>query len=470
MPTLDPALWRDIIQHLRRHHGPICRQWFEKLQPLGLNGGLLQIQATTTIHQNYLQKNCLKQFTEAAQAATGALVGVRFVTEPIKSDSNRTTGPTRHKFQVESGSKRPHQLPPTPSLGNFGADQITISPDHCLDNFVTGPNNDLAHAAAMAVAKHPGSAYNPLFLEGGVGLGKTHLLQAICQEILKQTDLVILYVSCGSFVNQFLESVENGAINEFRHRYRQVDVLAIDDIHFLGNRQRLQEEFFHTFNQLHQSNRQIILSSDSTPAEIPHLEERLVSRFQSGLVVRVTKPDYETRVAIVRAKAKLRDFDLPDSVVDYIATTRDTHARALEGAITTLQAYVNLQNKSLDLKLAQTVLGGQEGDVRSSQGMLQKIIDVVTDHYQVRLADLQSRRRHKSIAEPRQICMYLARKLTRFSLEEIGGYFGGRDHTTVMHSVRIINERLQMDSEFRREYKHLHSQTQKEPQPTALSA
>ena len=236
-------------------------------------------------------------------------------------------------------------------------------------------------------------------------------------------------------------------MSQFRHHYRHVDLLVIDDIHFLANRERTQEEFFHTFNALYQSNRQIVLSSDSPPAEIPQLEERLVSRFQWGMVAPVSKPDYETRVAIVSAKAKLRSLAIPDNVIEFIAKRIESNARELEGAITTIQGHASLQNKPIDLALAHEALGEPRVKDGISQVTLQDIINAVTTFYNIKLSDLQSKRRHKSVAGPRQVCMWLARKKTRFSLEEIGGYFGGRDHTTVMHSVRTIDDRIAKDTE-----------------------
>ena len=248
-------------------------------------------------------------------------------------------------------------------------------------------------------------------------------------------------------------------MGEFRHRYRHVDILLIDDIHFLAGRERTQEEFFHTFNELHQSGRQIVLSSDAAPAEIPQLEERLVSRFQSGLVAHITKPDYETRVAIVRAKAQLRGLELANDVVSLIASKIESNARELEGAITTLQGHSALQNRAIDTALVREVLGDIEGGV--AQVTLQHIIDAVTRYYNVKLSDLQSKRRHKSITGPRQVCMWLARRHTRFSLEETGGYFGRRDHASVMHSILTVDDRIEIDTAFKREVDQIEGQIQR---------
>ncbi len=484
MAKIDHALWRDIMDYLRRRHAPICRQWFEELAPLEMNSGLLKVHTSSAVQQNYLQRKCIDQFIEAAQAATGALVSVRFVTEPLPTTSTRDNaggngngnghdtvtenhrggGSATATSTAAPGTRAipgqptiPQRLPIIPPRQPATAtaaidsqfDQIVISPDYSFENFVTGPGNQLACAAAVAVSKQPGTAYNPLFIHGGVGLGKTHLLQAICQTIMQQNPQTrILYLSCDSFRNQFLQCVQDGNMAEFRHRYRHVDVLVIDDIHFLANKDRSQEEFFHTFNDLYHSNRQIVLSSDSPPSEIPQLEERLVSRFQWGLVAHVSKPCYETRVAIIRAKAKIRGLEIPDEVVSYIATKIDSNARELEGAITTIQGHAALQNKPIDMALAQSALGESVLHPGGSQITLQNIINAVTSFYAVKLSDLQSKRRHKSITGPRQVCMWLARKRTRFSLEEIGGYFGGRDHTTVMHSIRTVDDRMSIDQSF----------------------
>jgi chromosomal replication initiator protein len=454
MPNVDTALWRDMMEYLRRRHAPICRQWFEELQPLAMESGLLKVFTPSHVQQNYLQRKCLDQFQEAAQAATGALVAVRFVNNRQDPSSATATSAAPPQDVYSGNGSEPSTLPgngSAPAGGEVHFDQIVISPDYVFENFVTGPCNNLAYHAAVAVADHPGTAYNPLFIHGGVGLGKTHLLQAICQRIMRdRTDLRICYLSCEAFMNQFLDCVQRGQMAQFRHRYRNVGVLMIDDIHFLADRERTQEEFFHTFNELYQSNRQIVLSSDSPPQEIPQLEERLVSRFQWGLVASITRPCYETRVAIMKAKAKIRGLDLPDDVMAYIASKIDSNARELEGAITTVQGHAALQNKPIDLAIAQQALGEPAFDSHNGQVTLQQVIAVVTAFYNVKMNELQSKHRQKSITLPRQVCMWLARKRTRFSLQEIGGYFGGRDHTTVMHALEIVQHRIETDVAFAR--------------------
>lgn len=461
MTRLDSAQWQRLMDYLREQHGPICRQWFEELEPVGMDSGWLEIQTATNVQQNYLQNKCLEPFNEAAQHATGALVGVKFVSETTRTASLKQ--PALVGGGASSNTTNVPRPLPDHMVGDYDSEPMVLSPDYSFDNFISGPNNRLAYAAAVAVADQPGTAYNPLFIHGGVGLGKTHLLQAICQKILNANpDFNILYVSCDAFMNQFFECVRNGQMSEFHHRYRHVDILVIDDIHFLADKERSQEEFFHTFNELYQHNKQIVLSSDAAPNEIPKLEERLISRFNWGLVAQVGKPCFETRIAILRAKAQLRSIEVPDDVLELIASRVDNNARELEGAITNLIAHSKLQNLPIGMDLAREMLGADVQVPRNNQVTLQAIIDAVTAFYNVKLQDLQSRRRHKSITEPRQICMWLARKNTRFSLEEIGGYFGGRDHTTVMHSIKTVDGRSENDATYAAQVQQLNEQIQQQ--------
>jgi len=343
---------------------------------------------------------------------------------------------------------------PAPAVAGWPArflpqDRPPLNPQYTFENFVTGPCNRMAHAAALAVSDLPGRAYNPLFIHASVGLGKSHLMQAICHKILSMRPGVsIMYVSCEDFVNQFIAGIERGQIEEFRYKFRYLDVLIIDDIHFLADKDRTQEEFFHTFNTLYQAQKQVVLSSDSPPHEIPSLEERLVSRFKWGLVVRIDRPSYETRVAIVQKKARLRERDLPEEVIKYIATVIDSNNRELEGAVVRVLGYASLCNREVDLELAKEAL--RDLVVAPNRMItIQTIVDSVLQRFNARLSDLQSKRRSQSVALPRQICMYLARRLTNRSLEEIGAFFGGRDHTTVLHADRKIQQMVGHDPSFR---------------------
>ena len=412
-----------MLGQIRLNHPPLVRGWFADLELTGVEGGVVQILTRNRAQSQYLQQHCRQAFSEAAQAATGRLVSVAFEAR-------------------DDGEEDVSAL-----LFAEGEEQLLLNPDYLFGNFVTGPCNRLAHAAALAVAEEPGRAYNPFFVYGPAGLGKTHLLQAICHAIHKAArHKTCLYISCETFINHFIESVERGALHRFRYRYRHVDLLVIDDIQFLAERERSQEEFFHTFNALHQSQRQIILSADCSPSEIPSLEERLISRFNSGLVALLDQPCLETRMAIVRKKAKLRCIEVPEDAVHLIATRIDTNIRELEGALIKMDALSQTGSGVITLELAREALG----PVPSRPVKIPSILEVVARHFSVKVSDLQGKKRSKVVTHPRHICMYLARQLTPGSLEEIGGYFGGRDHSTVLHASRAIGQRAEEDQELRR--------------------
>ncbi len=322
---------------------------------------------------------------------------------------------------------------------------VPLNKNFVFETFVVAPCNALAHAAAVAIAEAPGKSYNPLFLHSAVGMGKTHLLQACCHQIqTSNPHLNILSLSCENFVNEFIASVERGELENFRYSYRHVDVLAIDDIHFLANKERTQEEFFHTFNTLYHSQKQIILSSDSPPREIPSLEERLVTRFKWGLVAKIEPPELETRIAIVHMKVKLLNRKIPRDVVEYIAGNVTTSIRELEGAVVRSLGISALTDRPLDLKLVRETL--QETKVPAPRVGITDIQAVVAEHFNLKVTDLQGKRRLKSIAFPRQICMYFAKELTSLSLVEIGGHFGGRDHTTVLYAIDKIKKSIEKDA------------------------
>jgi len=428
MAVVDRGLWQRIIQQVVSSGGHLIRPWFTKLEPISLEHGLLEIQVPGRQERDYCQRYALRLFTDAAQTATGRLVGVCFLS------SAEGTGLAEEE---------------APAVGDGLAGAPTpLDKDSTFDTFVQGPCNRLAHAACLAVSESPGRTYNPLFIHGNVGLGKTHLLQATCHKVIRNAPgTSICYLSCETFVNHFIEAVQQGRLHDFRFRYRQGDLLVIDDIQFLAGHEQTQEEFFHTFNTLYQSQKQIILSSDRGPAQIPDLEERLISRFNWGLVARIDRPCYETRVAIVRTKARLRNIDLPEDVICLIAGTIDSNTRELEGAISKVAMLAQVLHRQPDLDLAREALGSDP--VASSREItIEDILNAVTSRFSVRLADLQSKKRSRSIAFPRQICMYLARNLTRHSLEEIGGYFGGRDHTTVLHANKAIERLRARDAQF----------------------
>ena len=411
-------IFADILERAKALDPANARKWFEKLTVLRLDGGSLRIGCPNEAAVQFLRDNCKNSFTHAAQQITGHLIAVEFtVGTDVKSDGL-------------SGRSEPG---------------LRLHPDYTFDNFVVGPSNRLAHASCVAVSQSPGNTYNPLFVYGSSGLGKTHLLHAVCFEARdKFQNTVIQFLSCEEFVNRFIRAIEEGNLVGFQSQFRTVDTLIIDDVQFLREREQSQEEFFHTFNALYNNGKQIILSADSPPGKIPSLEARLISRFNWGLVTRIDPPSYETRVAIVQKKAHLRGLSLSDEIAEYIARKVQANIRELEGALTTIYAVATTTGSEIDLELAQTAL---EGQIKASARHISitDIIAVVTSYFDVRLADLQSKRRSQSITEPRQICMFLARNLTKHSLEEIGGHLGGRDHTTIMHACNKINQAKDTD-------------------------
>jgi chromosomal replication initiator protein len=425
-------IFSDIISRTKMLDPANARKWFDKLTVLRMDGGSLGIGCPDEATVQFLQDNCKSSFTRAAQQITGHLVTVDFGVGTSRefdsgsgSFSSSSDGTILHK-EHKSGILKLH-------------------PDYTFDNFVVGPSNRLAHASCVAVSQSPGNTYNPLFIYGNSGLGKTHLLHAVCFEAQrKSNDAVMQFLSCEDFVNRFIRAIEEGDLSGFQSQFRTVDMLVIDDVQFLREREHSQEEFFHTFNALYNNGKQIILSADSPPGKIPSLETRLISRFNWGLVTRIDPPSYETRVAIVQKKAHLRGLNISDEIAEYIARKVHANIRELEGALTTIYAVATTTEKVIDLELVRTAL---EGQIKAAARHISitDIIEVVTGHFDVRLADLQSKKRSQSITEPRQICMYLARNLTKHSLEEIGGHLGGRDHTTVMHACSKISQAKKSD-------------------------
>ncbi|MDP4090358.1 MAG: chromosomal replication initiator protein DnaA [Bacillota bacterium] len=322
----------------------------------------------------------------------------------------------------------------------------TLNPKYTFDSFVIGNSNRFAHAASLAVAESPAKAYNPLFIYGGVGLGKTHLMHAIGHYILKANSRAkVVYVSSEKFTNELINSIKDDKNVEFRNKYRNVDVLLIDDIQFIAGKERTQEEFFHTFNALHEANKQIILSSDRPPKEIPTLEDRLRSRFEWGLIADIQPPDFETRIAILKKKADVEKLNIPNEVMVYIASQIKSNIRELEGALIRIVAYSSLTNKEVSVDLATEALKDIISNKQSKHITIDLIQDAVASYYNMKVDEFKSQRRTRNVTFPRQIAMYLCRKLTDMSLPKIGEEFGGRDHTTVIHAYEKISEALQTD-------------------------
>jgi chromosomal replication initiator protein len=322
---------------------------------------------------------------------------------------------------------------------------IQLNPKYTFKNFVVGAGNQFAHAACMAVAEQPGKTYNPLFIYGGVGLGKTHLLNAIGNHVAEQADLRIAYLTTEQFTNEVINSIRYDKMMDLRKRYRHIDMLMIDDIQFLVGKERTQEEFFHTFNALYEGHKQIVLSSDRFPKDMPDIEERLRSRFEWGLIADLQPPDVETRIAILRKKSEDEGVTLPEDVIQFLSVTMKSNIRELEGSLVRLGAYASLTGQIINLDLAKTVLRDVIGETKKIVAM-DDIQEVVCSQFHVKMTDLKSRRRSKTLVHPRQIAMYLCRELTDASYPEIGRQFGGKDHTTIIHACRQVAKAKEADT------------------------
>ncbi|MFI4910709.1 MAG: chromosomal replication initiator protein DnaA [Sedimentisphaeraceae bacterium JB056] len=435
-----PGNINSIIERVKSSDPQNSRAWFNQLKLADFEGGLLRIDCPDKSTAEFLEENCKGSFIRAAQTVTGRLVSVEFIINGVKEPAYTVASSTGTRG---AANNRNDDIP------------YRLHPDLVFDNFVIGPCNRLAHASCVAVSASPGNTYNPLFLHGSVGLGKTHLLHAVCYDILKKNpDAVVRFLTCEEFVNRFIKAISENSLPEFQEKFRNVDVLIIDDVQFLRNREGSQEEFFHTFNALYDGRKQIILSADCSPEEIEALEERLVSRFKWGLVARIDSPAHETRVAIVRKKAALRGFDMADDIAEFIATKITTNIRELEGAITSVYAMAQATGEAPTLELAQNILG-YVPQIKQDNIDISSVLDVIAKYYKVRIVDIKGKARHKSITLPRQMCMYLARKLTSLSLEEIGASIGRRDHTTVMHSIEKIEKLSAKDESINRQMEEL---------------
>lgn len=332
----------------------------------------------------------------------------------------------------------------------FATNRFGLNSRYVFENFVVGKGNELAHAACQAVAANPGKAYNPLFIYGGVGLGKTHLLQAIGHELVKKTDKV-LYVTCEKFTNDYIHSVRNGQIKDFKDRYRSIDLLLIDDIQFMAGKDGTQEEFFHTFNELHQTNKQIVLTSDRPPKSIPALEKRLLSRFEWGMIADVAQPDIETRIAILETKCKEKNYFLEKEILHYIASHIQNNIRELEGALNRLIAYHEFNNSRPTPETAKNILNNLMSSLQSKSTTPKSIIDAVSRFYDVNIKDVTGKSRKKELVKPRQITMYLMREEINTSFPTIGQELGGRDHTTAMHACNKISQEIKKDERIKQE-------------------
>ena len=422
-------VWQQALPRIERHlTKPSFEAFFKFMRPMTLNQDVFVISVPSLFAKEWLEGRYRRLITETIQEILRRGVDVRFVVaegEPAPSTPAREPVPAR-------------AIP---------TDSLIITGRYTFDTFVIGSGNRFAHAAALAVAEAPAKAYNPLFIYGGVGLGKTHLLQAIGYHVLTHKQLAkVMYVSSEKFTNDLINSIRDDKTVEFRNKYRTADVLLIDDIQFLAGKERTQEEFFHTFNALHESSRQLIISSDRPPREIPTLEDRLRSRFEWGLIADIQPPDYETRIAILRKKAELDGIDLPDEVAHFIALRISSNIRELEGALSRLRAHAQMSRTPISIDLTADVLREILPQTRVRPITIPSIQRAVAEFFGIRVEEMKAKRRTKGVAFPRQVAMYLSRELTDASLPRIGEEFGGRDHTTVMHACDRVKTAVIQDA------------------------
>lgn len=435
-------VWNLTLEKIRQELSqPSFDTWLKPTYPVSLLNSTLTIGVPNEFARDWLNTRYASLIRETVQSITQKPVQLQFI---IEANSNK------EKADPVNNNSRASR-PVSASRRTTPAERFSSQPlnsKYTFDTFVVGNNNRFAHAASLAVAEAPARAYNPLFVYGGVGLGKTHLMQAIGHYVIdKQQDHQVLYVTSELFTNQLINAIRDDSTVDFRNQYRSVDVLLIDDIQFLAGKERTQEEFFHTFNTLHESSRQIIISSDRPPKDIPTLEERLRSRFEWGLITDIQLPDLETRAAILRKKAHLDQLAVSDDVIMHIASRVETNIRELEGALNRVMAYATVNEQEIDIELAQAALKDIIPEIKPRLLNITTIQETVASHFHLRPEDLKSKKRNRQISLPRQVAMFLCRELTDASLPRIGEEFGGRDHTTVLHANEKIRSQVEKDPE-----------------------
>jgi chromosomal replication initiator protein len=428
-------LWDQILSRVEtkvnRHS---FYTWFKPTSFVGEDAAAVTVRVPNGLFKDWLTKHYSGVISEALGEVAKGSLAVNFVADP-QPDPGGISLSADEAAALDRGA--------LPSPGPAG-----LNPRYTFDTFIVGPSNQFAHAASRAVAEAPSRSYNPLFIYGGVGLGKTHLMHAIGQYVLRHDrNMKLTYISSERFMNEMINAVRYDRVIDFRERYRTVDILLVDDIQFLAGKEGTQTEFFHTFNALYDSQKQIVLSSDCPPHEIPALEERLRSRFEWGLIADIQSPDLETKTAILKKKAETEAVPLPDDVAIFIAGRIKSNVRELEGSLIRLVAYASLTGQEITLPLAQEVLKNIL-DHEEKAVTIEMIQKHVADYYNLKLAEIKSRNNSKSVAMPRQVAMYLCKSLTHASLPEIGRSFGGKHHSTVIHSIRKVEELRKKDSDF----------------------
>ena len=451
--TMQPSaekIWGAAREQLRSMlTTDIYNLWFAPLRVCGEDNNNLVLEVANDFCEVWLKDNYMDLLQDALAMASGRQLHVKFKVAPVLEGRSPAAPVAETRLKVSEI---------TPERAATDHEQ-SFNPKNTFDTFVVGNNNNFAYAAALAVAQSPGKSYNPLFLYGGVGLGKTHLLHAIGQYVTnRKKGARVAYLSSEKFTNEYIDGIQNSQLVKFRKKYRQTEVLLIDDIQFLAGKERIQEEFFHTFNALHEGHRQIVLTCDRPASEITNLEQRLVSRFEWGLVTDLQPPDIEMRLAILRKKAQIMGVELPEDIINFLASRIRTNIRRLEGALVRVASYSALTGKKLTLEVVESLLR----EVLQEEGRLAITIEAiqkkVAEHFDIRVADMTSKRRPEGIAFPRQIAMFLSRQMTDVSLTNIGEAFGGRDHGTVMHACRLVKGRMEVDPSIRQVVSYLEKQ------------
>ncbi len=437
--------------------GEAYEMWFSKIEPTKVEDDYVELLAPNEFSAIWIQDNFMDLVCKEMSLVAGRTMEVSLVSpERVEEQS----GQSRAQRTGAGGSRLNKKA--EDSTEQFLSGRVprqAINPRNTFENFVVGPGNQLAQAACVAVANAPAQAYNPLFLYGETGLGKTHLMHAVAHHTLERfPDLKIRYLSCEKFTNEFIRAIQENTLTQFRRNYREVDLLLIDDVQFLAGKERIQEEFFHTFNELFESQRQIILTSDRPAGEINKLESRLLSRFQWGMVSDIQPPDLETRVAILSNKAAAMKADLSVEILEFLAKSVARNVRRMEGALTRVASYATLVKKPVDVETVGRLLHDILQEEALSRISIEKIQKKVTEYYHLRMADMVSRRRPNNIAFPRQVAMYLSRVLTDHSLQEIGDSFGGRDHGTVIHACKTVENMMDQDASVKRSVDYLTEQ------------
>ena len=426
--------------------------WFAPLRAAEVDNNTIVLEVADDFCEVWLKDNYMGLLQDVLAMASGRRLNVKFKV-------SNAPQPPAHARALTPATKTKSQPEPAATDKHGTNSDIAFNPKNTFDSFVVGNNNNFAYAAAQAVAQSPGKAYNPLYLYSGVGLGKTHLLHAIGQHVTaNKKGAKVAYVSSEKFTNEYIDALQNNQLAKFRKKYRQTDVLLIDDIQFLSGKERIQEEFFHTFNALHEAHKQIVLTCDRPASEIQGLEQRLVSRFEWGLVTDLQPPDVEMRLAILKKKAESLNIKLADDILQFLAHRIRSNIRRLEGALIRVGSFASLTGQKISPEVVEGLLREvlhEEGRFTINMEVIQK---KVAEHFDIRLADMTSKRRPENIAFPRQIAMYLSRQLTESSLSSIGEAFGGRDHGTVLHACRLVKDRMEVDANVRQVVSYLEKQ------------